>query len=132
LTVVFNIGSQQAGVVNNVAGDQHLYGGQHAAMSMDVADVRALLAKLREDIMRSSLPDNANAEAEAEIDAAAAELSKPQPDKRAIAGRLTELTKVLTAAGALATAGTGLGGALAAVAGWLGNLGEPIRNLLSR
>jgi hypothetical protein len=130
--LTFNIGSQQAGVVNNVTGDQRVYGGQHAAVSMNVAEVRTLLSQLRDEVQRSRLPADARSEAEAEIDGAAAEAAKPQPDKRTVAVRLTRLAQVLSAAGALATAGTGLGGALAALAGWLGNLGEPIRHLLNR
>jgi hypothetical protein len=130
--VVFNIGSQQGGVVNNVTGDQRVYGGQHAAVSMDVPDVRKLLAQLREDVRRSPLSGNAGSEAEVEIDAADAELAKPRPDKQTVAARLTRLTRLLSSAGALATAGTTLGGALAALAGWLGNLGDPILQAMNR
>lgn len=129
--MVFNIGSQQGGVVNNVAGDQQVYGGQQAG-SMSVADARTLLARLGEDVRRSPLPGNASRQAQAEIDAADAELAKPQPDKHAIAARLTKIAQLLSAAGGLATAGTALGGALAALAGWLGTLGDPIRHALHR
>ena len=130
--MVFNIGSQQAGVVNNVTGDQHVHGGQHAAVSMNAADLQALLAHLRAEVGHARLPRDAHTEAVAAIDAAAAELGQAQPDRRTVAARLTRLAQTLAAAGALATASTGLGGALATLAGWLGTLGEPIRQILNR
>lgn len=129
--MIFDIGSQQTGVINNVSGDLRVYGGQHAAPSMSMADVQLLMGKLREHLRHTALPGTGRV-AEAQIDAAASELAKPHPDKHAIAGRLTALTRLLTAARALTTAGTGLGRALASLADWLGRHGEPIHDLLNR
>jgi hypothetical protein len=129
--VVFNIGSQQGGVVNNVTGDQQVYGGQHPTVALHQMDGPALLAQLAQDLRRCALPDNVRGQAQTEIDAADAEIAKPQPDKRAVAERLTRLAQVLSSAGALAAAGTALGGTLGALAGWLGSLGEPIRQVLN-
>jgi hypothetical protein len=125
--VVFHIGSQRAAQISNTGGNQYVHGGQHASGPMSVVDARAALGRLREDIGQSRLPGQTGRWARAEIDAADTELTRTQPDKRAVAARLAQ---VLSAAGALAAAGTGLGGALTALASWLGTLGDPIRRAL--
>ena len=63
----------------------------------------------------------------AEIDAA---MRAPRPDKPRIADALKRLTRLLTAAGSLTTAGAALIGPLHALASWLGALGDPILGLL--
>jgi hypothetical protein len=47
--MTFNIGSQNAGQINNVAGDQTIYGGQQATITSP-ADALAALPVLREAI----------------------------------------------------------------------------------
>lgn len=128
--MVFNIGSQQGGVFNNVAGNQHVSGGQHAGAPLEISDVRDLLHQLQNNLHRSSLPATTSRRAQAEIDAALAASTEQQPDKGKIAGHLTRLAGLLSAAGALATAGTALGAPLAVLAGWLGGLGDPIRRAI--
>jgi hypothetical protein len=128
--MVFNIGSQQGGVFNNVAGNQNVYGDQHAGAPLDLGDVRDLLQQLQNTIHRSPLPATTSHRARAEIDAAVAASTDQRPDKGKIAGHLTRLAGLLSAAGALATAGTALGAPLAVLAGWLGSLGDPIRRAI--
>jgi hypothetical protein len=119
----FEIGSQNARTINNVEGTQYNYGG---------GDPRQLVEQLRAELARLPLPAHVQAEASAKADEVAAEMARPEPDKPAVAERLGQLTKILTSAGALVAAGTGLGGPLVALAGWLGTLGEPISHLLRR
>lgn len=125
------IGNQQGGVVNNVAGDQHISGGQHGAVGADLDDARGALKQLRREIDRAALPPASNGEAQAQLEAAGRELAHPEPDRQAVAARLTRLAQVLSSVGALASAGTALGGPLVTLAGWLGALGAPILRLLA-
>lgn len=119
-----HVGSQNAQTINNVEGTQYnAYGG---------GDPRALVDQLRSELEKQSLPPHVQAEASAKVEEVAAEVARPQPDKPAVADRLAQLTKILTSAGALVAAGTGVGGPLVALAGWLGQLGEPIGRLLPR
>jgi hypothetical protein len=53
-----------------------------------------------------------------------------RPDKPRFAGALERLTRLLAAAGSLASGGAALIGPLHALAGWLGALGGPILALL--
>jgi hypothetical protein len=118
----FQIGHQNARTINNVEGTQYNAYGD--------GNPRALLDQLRAELARLPLPPHVHAKATAELDAVAAEVARPEPDKPAIADQLGRLTHVLTSAGALVSAGTGLGGPLVALAGWLGKLGEPLSRLL--
>ncbi|MFE6869190.1 hypothetical protein ACFVFS_21855 [Kitasatospora sp. NPDC057692] len=128
--MVFNIGSQQGGVINNVAGDQTVHGGQRGHLTADGRDVRELVGELRAAVEREPLPPAVAPEVRSEIDALDTEVARPEPDREAVAGRLTRVTRLLTSAGALVTAGTGLIGPISALAGWLGTLGRPILQAL--
>jgi hypothetical protein len=123
---VFNINSQQAGTINNVAGDQTI-GRQdstlHAAPLGDVAVLRAALAEL-------SLPAGAWGAAIRALDAAEEELKQPAPDKHRVAGRLEEVAGVLGQFGVLASAADRLVGPLQHLAGWLGPAGHALAALL--
>jgi hypothetical protein len=44
---VFNVASQRAGVINNVAGDQRVQGGQHGAAAPTIPEVKEQLSRLR-------------------------------------------------------------------------------------
>ncbi|MER7702614.1 hypothetical protein ABTX81_06935 [Kitasatospora sp. NPDC097605] len=128
--MVFNIGSQQGGVVNNVAGDQTVHGGQRGRLTADGRDVRELVGELRTAVDRAPLPPAVAPEVHSELDALDTEVTRPEPDREAVAGRLTRVTRMLSSAGALVAAGTGLIGPLSALAGWLGTLGRPILQAL--
>jgi hypothetical protein len=128
--VSFNIGKQQAGVINNVAGDQTIHGGQHGSVFIDANEGRVLLAKLRRELRAGELTARTRTTVEGELEACEAELDRPQPNPIPLRDRLANVAQVLVSAGAIVSAGTGLGAALAALAGWLGRLGEPIRQSL--
>jgi hypothetical protein len=128
--VAFNIGKQQAGVINNVAGDQTIYGDQHGSVTIDTNQGRVLLAKLRRELRVGELAAGTRSSVESELDACEAELDQPQPSSLRLRDRLANIAHILVSAGAVVSAGTGLGAALGALAGWLGGLGEPIRRLL--
>jgi hypothetical protein len=122
--MTFNIGSQRAQTINNAGRDQYVQ------QTVSDADPRLLLQGLREALADAHLPPSVAAQARAHLDGTEADLADPQPDKSSIADRLQRLTKVLVAAGSVVSATTPLGAPLAALAGWLGTLGEPVRERL--
>jgi hypothetical protein len=128
--VTFNIGNQHAGVVNNVAGSQAIHGGQHGALALDVERGRTLLADLRRQVAAASLPDGDRTTALGDIDACERALDGDEPDARSLASRLGAVAQVVVMAGAVVSAATGIGAALAAIATWLGPAGNSIRRLI--
>ncbi|GAA1387002.1 hypothetical protein GCM10009639_11490 [Kitasatospora putterlickiae] len=124
--MVFNIGSQQGGVVNNVAGNQTVHGGQSGHLTADGRDVRDLVGELRTAVEQAPLPPAVAPGVHSELDALDTEVARPEPDREEVASRLTRVTRMLTSAGALVTASAGLIGPITALAGWLGALGRPI------
>jgi hypothetical protein len=127
--MTFNIGSQSGGVINNVARDQHIAGPQHGTL-VTTEDARRALGELRHALTTAGLDQATAAGAQpcvAEMDGA---LRAERPDKHRFAGALERLTRLLGAAGSLASAGAALLGPLHALAGWLGALGGPILALL--
>ncbi|MFD0350044.1 hypothetical protein ACFQ0M_36510 [Kitasatospora aburaviensis] len=65
--MVFNIGNQQGGVVNNVAGDQTVHGGQSGHLTADGQDVRGLVGELRTAVEQAQLPPAMVPEVRAEL-----------------------------------------------------------------
>jgi len=127
--MTFNIGSQTGGVINNVAGDQQITGGQRGiVVPTGVARqaVRDLIAAL--DV--ESLDETAGQQARSHAGQIDAELAKGEPDRSRVASVLERLTRLLTSAGSLATAGAALVGPLQTLAGWLGELGAPVLRML--
>jgi hypothetical protein len=128
---VFNIGSQQAGVINNVAGDQQITGGQQGAATFaSTAEALAQLDRLRAAMERLALSDPVRAQAAEAIESAQAELQAPEPDKGRVAGHLERFTRMLRQAGALLAAGEAVAAPLQSLAAWLGPLGAPLLGLL--
>jgi hypothetical protein len=127
--VTFNIGSQQAGIVNNVAGDQTITGGQTTG-AVDIRRARDQVLELRRQVELAGLPEPVRSSAVDELDGMEGDLAKPEPDVHSLARRLQRITELVLSAGALASAGTALGTPLLALSGLLGVLGEPIRRLL--
>jgi hypothetical protein len=127
--MTFNIGNQSGGVINNIAGDQHITGGQQGVVVAPEAArqaVRDLIAAMD----ASSLNDATARKARSYVDEIDAELATADPDRPEVASRLERLTRLLMSAGALATAGSALVAPLQTLAGWLGTLGEPVLRLL--
>ena len=127
--MTFNIGNQSGGVINNVAGDQHITGQQYGTL-VTTEDARRALGDLRNGVTTAGLGGDTAADAHAQVAEMDAELRAERPDKSRFARALERLTRLLASAGSLATSGAALLGPLHALAGWLGALGGPILALL--
>jgi hypothetical protein len=127
--MTFNIGSQSGGVINNVAGDQHITGQQHGTL-VTTEDARRALGELRHAVTAAGLDEATAAGAHAQVAEMDGVLSAEHPDKPRFAGALERLTRLLSAAGALASGAAALIGPLHALAGWLGAIGGPVLALL--
>jgi hypothetical protein len=123
--VTFNVENQNAGVINNVAGDQRITGGQAGTLvTLDAA--RAAVRSLRDVI--ASTPGAAAADAD--LDDIDAEMRKDAPDRPTVADHLRRLTHLLVSAGSLVSAGAAIVGPLQTLVAWLGQVGEPIARML--
>ena len=125
----FNVGNQNAEIINNVGGNQYNAGGQQGTVILAQEAQRAV-HDLRDGLTATTLDENAAAEARtqlAEIDTA---MRTPEPDRSRIAYVLKRLTRLLVTAGSLSTAGAALIPPLQTLAQWLGTLGEPILHML--
>jgi hypothetical protein len=127
---IFNIGSQQAGIVNNVGGDQRIEGGQRVAASFTTTEAAQQLEWLRAETSHLDLSGPDRKRALHAIDGARAELEAPQPDRKRIAGHLESFASILVQAGALVGAGAALVAPLQRLAEWLGPLGSTLQTLL--
>jgi hypothetical protein len=127
--MTFNIGSQSGGVINNVAGDQHITGPQQGTV-VTTEDAHRALGELRHAVTAAGLDRGTAAGADAQVAEMDEALRTGRPDKPRFAGALERLTRLLAAAGSLASGGAALIGPLHALAGWLGALGGPILALL--
>ena len=115
--------------MNNVAGDQTVHGGQHGTV-VSTADALRAVSDLRAALDAAALDGPAAAEARAAVDEVERELAAPEPDRGRVAGQLERLTRTVSAAGALAAAGSALVAPLHALAVWLGPLGSHVAGLL--
>lgn len=129
--MTFHIGSQTAGTVNNVAGDQTVHGGQHGSVMTDLQALEAVV-RLRAALTSLPLEGATAAEAVAAVDEVDRELRAPEPDRSRVAGQLERLTRTVSAAGGLAGAGAALAAPLHALAAWLGPLGAHLVQVLPR
>lgn len=127
--MTFNIGNQSGGVINNVAGDQHITGEQHGTL-VTTQDAYRALGDLRHAMTTAGLGEGTAADAHADIAEMDAALQADQPDRPRFARALERLTRLLSAAGSLASGSAALLGPLHALAGWLGALGGPVLALL--
>jgi hypothetical protein len=126
--MTFNIGKQEAGTINNVAGDQTINGGQTGVLSN--ADAIAILRELRAELGASEVPAPVSAAGAIELDAAQHEIENDAPRPHVVAEHLERFTKIATAAGAAVSAGSKLGTSLLALAHWLGPAGAALAALL--
>ena len=124
------IGTQNAGVINNVEGSQVVYGGQHGTL-VAAEDARRAVRDLRDALAGLPLGGTTAAEARAQVAEIDAAVHAPDPDKPRTAGVLGRLIRLLTSAGSLATAGTALIGPLQALVSWLGPYGAGLLALLA-
>jgi hypothetical protein len=122
--------NQNAGIINNVDGDQVVYGSQHGRV-ITGEDARRAVCGLRDALAGVVLDETTAAEARAQVAEIDAAVHAPKPDKRRAAGTLRRLIKLLADAGSLATASAALIGPLQTLAGWLGAHGAAILSLLA-
>jgi hypothetical protein len=127
--MTFNIGSQTAGVINNVQGDQRITGGQHGVL-VTTADAIQALGDLRQGLAAAKLNQAIAAKAQAQLTEMDAAMRHPEPDRPRFARALERLTRMIVATGSVAMAAAPLIGPLQALAAWLGALGKPILRLL--
>lgn len=125
----FNIGSQNADVINNVQGDQTIHGVQHATIS-SADEAQAVLRGLLDSVRSLALDDQQRREVTAELSEMDKELARPQPDSAGLGERLGRVTEILVSAGALVSAGTGLGSAITKLGTWLGPFGAAALGLI--
>ena len=85
--MTFNIGNQQAGVVNNVAGNQTIHGGQHGALVLDVEQA-ACCSPTCAARSGPSLPDGDRTAALGDIDACERALDGDEPEGRHVVAPL--------------------------------------------
>ncbi len=130
--MTFNIGSQSGGVVNNVAGNQRVEGGQHGVMVSreDAASAAATLLELLASTHLTALSDEDRASVHEDAAVITEEMAAPEPSPQKVAGRLERLTSVLSAAGAFVGAGAALVAPLTSIASWLGPLGGSVLQML--
>jgi hypothetical protein len=131
--MTFTIGTQNAAVINNVAGDQRIEGDQYgtAVTAVTAQQARRAVRELRDGLAVTRLDQTTAREARARLAAADAAAHEPEPDKSRVAQALRRFTELLAAAGSLASTGTALIGPLRILAGWLGTLGAPILHALA-
>jgi hypothetical protein len=127
--MTFNIGSQTGGVINNVQGDQRISGGQQGLLA-PAAHASQAIGDLRHALAAAALDGTTAAKAHAQMTELEAAIRPTRPDRSRFARALERLTRLLSAAGSLSTAGAALIGPLQTLAVWLGALGEPILRLL--
>jgi hypothetical protein len=116
----FNIGSQNAGSIENVGGDMVVHGGIHGSANVLILELRDRLAELKAEVDRLALPAATRAAASDALADAEAEATAPDPRPNRIRDSLRRVTGALEDGGALATAGAGvvraLGSAVSLVA----------------
>jgi hypothetical protein len=121
----FNIGTQNAASIQNVAGDSVIEGGVHASAAWETIELRNAIGRLQEEAVGLGL----SAVDEA-LSTAASEAAQPNPDKERVADHLGAAARGLKEAGALADAGTSLVGSLRRAASVVGPVGAAVLALL--
>ncbi|GAA1865208.1 hypothetical protein GCM10009715_10480 [Paeniglutamicibacter psychrophenolicus] len=125
----FNIGNQTAGVVNNVAGNQWIYGDQRGK-AVGTGAVREAVRKLRGAVDDVALDDATSVAVSAGLVEIESELEAQEPERSRVRDALEKVTVLLTSAGAIAAAGQALVGPITSVASWVGSWGPAVAHLL--
>jgi hypothetical protein len=125
----FDIGSQTAGSIQNVGGDLTI-GHLHVEAGWSAVTVQQELARVQEALDGAPISHPTRAAAESALAAARAEAAGPEPDRARISELLQRATQVLSNAGLLTSAGTGLAESLRRAAVALGPAGKAVLTLL--
>jgi hypothetical protein len=124
--MVFNIGSQTGGVINNVEGDQHIRGGQQGQI-MSTEALRHAVRDLRAAIDAGEFDAATYESLSTHVEEIEREVRHEEPDRARVAGPLQKISETIVAAGAIAN----LAGPVQAIVSWLGTLGQPIAQLFA-
>jgi len=95
----FNIGSQNAASIQNVGGNMVVHGGIRGTANVQLIELRAQLAQLRDEIDRLALPAETRTIASAALAEAEAEATAPVPRSNRIAHALRRVIETLNEAG---------------------------------
>jgi hypothetical protein len=125
----FNIGSQHANMINNVQGDQTIHGGQHATITSPT-EARRVIRELRDEVAALGGDDSDTSEAVRELDEMDHALEAADPDPAELGQRLGRVAEILSSAGAIVSAGAGVGSAIMRIATWLGPFGAATLRVL--
>ncbi len=120
----FQVGSQSAGSIGNVAGDLTI-GKLHVSVSW-AATLRSELRRLDEETAKVPLPHATRLAVDGAIAGAAREAASPTPDPKRIAQFVERATHALADAGGLAAAGSSLAESLHRTAVALGPAGKDL------
>ncbi|MFJ2566578.1 hypothetical protein ACIO02_27215 [Streptomyces sp. NPDC087568] len=121
------------GPVNAGSGQQYVAGRDQTVHQGSQAGHQQLLAEvtaLRQALGGLQLTDDERRAADGELRDVRQALNRGEPDREGAARHLRAFTEGLRQAGALASAGTSVVGALSALAHWLGPLGAGVLALL--
>jgi hypothetical protein len=124
---VFEIGSQQAGIINQAGRDQTIL--QSDGIYAPGTPLGAL-AELRDALREIDLDAASRRTVDRALDDVEDELDGPAPDKSRVAKRLKRVVSVLETTGALAGAAERLDSPLRHLAGWIGAAGASLIRML--
>jgi hypothetical protein len=125
----FEIGSQTAASIQNVGGDLAI-GHLHVEAAWSTIAVQEELVRVRQALDGVPLTYPTRVAAESALAAAQAEATGPAPNPSRIAELLQRATQVLSSAGSLTSAGSGLAESLRRAAVVLGPAGKTLLALL--
>src|SRR5262249_43353583 len=120
-STTFNIGTQNAASIQNIAGDAHIERVQ-ASASWEIHELRTSIARAQEQAAQLMLPQDRGASLKGTLDSAAAEAAKDEPDKQRLLELLGQAGRTVKEAGAVASAGATLIETLRHAATFLGPL----------
>jgi hypothetical protein len=127
----FTIQNQNAGIINNVEGEQHIRAPQHGT-AVALQDARSAAQDLHRLLEREAVTSGDPALAGAAEDAGRieAEMAAPDPDRGRVSRLLERVTSVLAAGGALVTATSPLVAPLRELVLWAGAHAAPLLAML--
>lgn len=123
----FNINNQNAGIINNVEGEQHIRAPQYGT-AVALQDARSAAQDLHRLLEQQAATTGNPAMAGAAEDAGRieAEMVEPEPDRGRVSRLLERVTNVLAAGGALVTAASPWVGPLRDLVVWVGAHAAPL------
>jgi hypothetical protein len=122
--MIFNIGNQSGGVINNVARDQIISGSQSGVGRVTLVEARNAADVLQSLLRSVDLPAPDREELDGNLVDVNRELAKSHPDQCKVAHRLTDIVHRIIDAGSLIGATKEIVGTLNTIAQWLGPAGS--------